>query len=67
MSNDPLDKEYGILLGIAGPILMDRAKVYRDIAKFVGPGMASMWLLSQADRAEATVKSIANAFNERRV
>jgi hypothetical protein len=64
-SSGSLDREYGVLLGITGPILMDRAKTYRNMARLVGPGKAADWLNMQADRAESTIKVIADKFNER--
>jgi len=60
-----LDREYGVLLGVAGPVLMDRAKTYRDMARLVGPGRAADWLNMQADRAEHTIKTIAKEFDRR--
>lgn len=65
MANDPLKREYGILLGVAGPILLERAESFQKLAKFLGPGVAARFLNSQAERAEETVRAIGRRFNER--
>ena len=65
MTNDPLKREYGILLGIAGPVLLERAEAFQKMAKFLGPGDAARFLDSQAERAEEAVRAIGRKFNER--
>lgn len=65
MSNDQLQREYGILLGTCGPILLDRIDKFRRLAEVVGPGMAADWLGAQAERAEQTIKAIGRKFDER--
>lgn len=63
--NDPLKREYGILLGVAGPILMERAESFKKMARFLGPGAAARFLNSQAERAEEALRAIGRKFNER--
>jgi len=63
---DPLARDYGVLLGIAGPILLDRSKSYREMAELIGPGPAADWLELSAQRAEDAIKAMGRKFNERR-
>lgn len=65
MDNDPLKREYGILLGVAGPILLERAESFRKIARLLGSGAASRYLISQAERAEEALIAIGRKYNER--
>ncbi len=65
MTNDPLQRDYGVLLGVTGPKLLDRADQFRRMAELLGPGKAAAWLEAQAERAEQTIKSIGRKFNER--
>lgn len=65
MGKDTLEREYGVLLGVTGPILMERAFWYREMAKLLeedGSPRAARYLRMQADRAEETVKSLAKGF-----
>lgn len=65
MERDKLQREYGVLLGVAGPILMERAEMFRKMARFLGPGAAARFLNSQAERAEQALRTIGEKFNER--
>jgi hypothetical protein len=62
--SDPLKREYGVLLGVAGPILLQRADDFTRLADLVGPGKARDYLLAQADRAYQTITTIGRRFNE---
>lgn len=62
---DPLAREYDVLLGVAGPILMNRAKTYREMAELIGKGPAADWLELQAQRAEDAIRALERKFNER--
>jgi len=64
MSNDQLQREYGVLLGVTGPILLSRIDAFRRIATLLGPGKAADYMESQAVRAEHTLVSLGEKFNE---
>ena len=64
MSQDSLQREYGILLGVCGPILLERADAFRQLGKLLGPGGARMYLEAQADRAEQSIIAIGRKFDE---
>jgi len=62
---DALNREYGALLGITGPILMERAFWWNSMAEMLekeGFGQAALYLRSQAERAEEAVRSLAKAY-----
>lgn len=63
---DPLAREYGVLLGVTGPILLSRAKAYREMAELIGKGPAADWLEAQAQRAEDAICALGRKFDERR-
>jgi hypothetical protein len=65
MSN-VLDKELGVLLGVAGPILLERMDQYRRIAQMVGPETpAGIYMGAQAQRAEEAIGALGKCFNMR--
>ena len=64
MSTDPLQHDYGILLGVTAPILLDRVDKFRRLAKLLGPGSAAIWMEAQADRAEQSIVALGKKFNE---
>jgi len=64
MKKDQLQREYGVLLGTCGPILLDRIDKFRRLAGIVGPGSAATWLEVQAERAEQTIRTIGRKFDE---
>jgi len=65
--SDPLEREYGVLLGLTAPILLQRARDYRELAEMVGADTpAGLYLGSQAQRAEDAIKALGRAFNARR-
>ena len=67
MGLDPLEKDYGVLLALTCPTLIQRARDYRTIAEIVGSNtLAGKYMLSQAQRAEDSIKAIGRKFNERR-
>ncbi len=69
MKGDALEREYGILLGLTGPVLMERAFWYREMAELCradGSTNAATYLEMQAQRAEETVKSLGRKFDGRR-
>lgn len=65
MPSDPLQREYGILLGTLGPQLLDRIDDYKELAQVCenfGCPKAADYLRNQARRAEATIQALANGF-----
>jgi len=64
VANDALKSDYGVLLGLTGPILLQRAKEFREIAMLLGPGAAATYMKSQADRAEQSIIALGAKFNE---
>lgn len=65
MARDPLERDYGLLLGIAGPIMIERAEAFRKMAAMVDEGPARDWLESQAQRCEEAVRALGRKLNGR--
>lgn len=68
MARDPLSREYGIILAVTGPTMMEKAHWYREMAKMIRDKVhldspAAGWLDMQADRAEETVVQLARKFD----
>ncbi len=64
---DPLSREYGVLLGTSAVKLMEKAFWFRRIAKLVGEDgskEAEIYMNAQADRAEETVIALGRKFDE---
>ena len=61
MARDPLEREYGVLLGMCGPQLMERSLWYRRLADRVRPKCpkSASYLEMQAERAENTIDALA--------
>jgi len=66
---DPLEREYGIILSIAGPILMERAYWMREMAQVLeddGSPKSAQMLRMNADRAEETIKQLGKKNDNKR-
>jgi len=67
---DPLSREYGIILAVVGPMMMERAHWYREMAdlfdKQIGSGSeAASFMRMQADRADETIVSLGKKFGQK--
>jgi len=65
---DELNREYGVLLGVTGPRLMERAYWFRNMAKRIEKEApdAAAYMEMQALRAEETVDALAKGFDNAR-
>lgn len=69
MARDPLKREYGVMLGVTGPILLERAAMFRLVAELIRRELgdkseAAGWMDMQAQRAEETIVNLARKFDE---
>lgn len=62
---DPLAREYGILLGVCGPQMLQRVRDFQDLAEILGKDTpAGRYMSAQAERAKETVLALGVTFNE---
>lgn len=70
MARDELAREYGVILGVTGPIMMERILCYREMARVIreklgDDSQAAGWMEMQATRAEETIVQLARKFDAR--
>lgn len=69
MARDPLTREYGILLGITGPILLERIDAYNRIAGILeaqGCQNSAGYMRMQAQRLEEVIVSLGRGMENAR-
>jgi len=69
LAKDPLSREYGVLLGITGPILLERIDSYVRIAEILeaqGCRDSAGYMRMQAQRLEEVIVSLGKGLENAR-